>query len=391
MSQFFIRITLVALLAITVESFGNSTAKLVDSASGTEVYLDAVTPPFLYHWTKFSHLAQIAHNKKRGDHFTRFSGGIRHAAVSIYWPSLVELESGVLFTWTHPVTGMKGGPSENYGSALVKLKIDTVNSRTLRIVEKWNQKTPPSESRFPNLDLSKFDIIIREAKGLKEVMLLNPKVILGFTADPNLLRPELSRELKNLKDSNFEYAESDIHLDRFADHDPNRKEFRDYAMANIADLLETGREFVPAFFLIDLDGRPTASWEDLQETKRRIEIKEFPLRIPQMKFDAQFRLRYNEYLGNDLAKEILWNVYETKGRKGPFEKLFATLEDYHFQDLANKIKPAEAMALREKIFNSPVPDQMNFDLALDFIQRVASQMRTADSSGAISCRSTVVK
>lgn len=189
----------------------------MDGTTGTEVHLNAVAPRYLYHWTKYSALADMARGKKLGDQLSNFRHGVKHSAISIYWPSLIQSEKGALFTWKHPVAGIKGGRDENYGPALLKLEIDVLRARTVRLVEKWNQQKGPSESPFPGLDLSQFDIIFRDSAGdgTKEILVLNPEIILGFTADPALLKIELERELKNLKDSKFEYLREEIHFDGF--------------------------------------------------------------------------------------------------------------------------------------------------------------------------------
>jgi hypothetical protein len=90
--------------------------------------------------------------------------------------------------------------------------------------------------------------------GTKEIMILNPQIIRGFTADPDILRIELNRELKNLRDPKFEYSDTEIHFDKFRANATDRRHFRDYAIGIIKDLIENGRKYIPSFFLRDLSG-----------------------------------------------------------------------------------------------------------------------------------------
>lgn len=159
--------------------------------------------------------------------------------------------------------------------------------------------------------------------------------------------------------------------------------YRDYAIATLSDLLENGRSYIPSFFLRDLNGRQTAKAELLSATESRIEAKEYPTKIPKLRAEVERRLRYAEYTGVDLAREILWSLYEKESQKPFFESLRLLVENYSFQDHTLKMPTTTATTARTKIFKNGESYNIKYDLAMATLRDLVVDFKaTFQKSGA---------
>jgi len=156
-------------------------------------------PRYLFHWTNRAQLEALSACGSAG---------------SLPFP---------LYCWSHPVTGMAAQPHEIYSDVgpekarLLILEIDNSNIRAGRFSIRGMGRGP-----VPGL-LKKYydhDIVFheREAPGYNEVctywrewIIMKPKAVLNFTADPSPLKSFLRREIARLENPSYEYAEPLLH------------------------------------------------------------------------------------------------------------------------------------------------------------------------------------
>jgi hypothetical protein len=237
-------------------AFGQSTSNIVvDKNTGSWIRYGAKAPLFLYHWTSPENLGAIAGQKKMSDSIGPFNRKGSGATVLMYWPQLYSAikENGLLFAWHDPVTGMKGGNMENYGTVILKLQVDTKNARVLELhsTEDFDSFMRADKNFSGNIDLSDVDIVYHQKGALKEWIVINPRVVIGFTADPNELRDEIQTGLKRLQNPNFLYNANDIHLVNFKEeskHSSVKELYLDYALRVLSEL-PLKRDVIPHYFL----------------------------------------------------------------------------------------------------------------------------------------------
>lgn len=199
-------------------------------------------PQFLYHWTSYENLAKIASDKAPKDSWdTYLSKG-----ANLFTKNYGGAENQ-LFAWTNPITGMMASNSEKYGDALVQFKIKTDSARVLVIDTK--------KTKTKTFDFSKFDLVLYKNAKYQEWIILNPKVVDTFTADPEVLKEQLKDWIEKLEDDSFKFSDEELHSKVFNDRDPGKRaQARAYAKVVVNDFL-TNRSLVPSYFLRAKNGQ----------------------------------------------------------------------------------------------------------------------------------------
>lgn len=221
----------------------------ITDPSGTVVVLGVDPPRYVYHWVDYETLAKIAKDKKFSDPWDRFAD-LHRSSFYQFWSRLNSQRTEGLFAWTHPVLGMKGGRSENYGEALVRLELDVEKIKAMQV------KTADKPYDFSSpLDVSDVDLVMHDKNGLfKEWVILNPEVIKNFTADVDVLMPILKKELKRLKDPSQRYSPDEVHFSDFKAK--GFEDHRSYAIHILTNLIESNRDAIPSYFRRDTNGNP---------------------------------------------------------------------------------------------------------------------------------------
>jgi hypothetical protein len=178
-------------------------------------------PTRLYHWTKPQSLRSLAPDF--GSDLIHLKTIHPDSPLAKYYPALASAPG--LFTWSDPVTGFGASITQPYGRAdrdtgdparLLALEINPEKVRAIEIHSRSEYMGAKGPLNKPELDLKSVDLIkhvsYRGGKVfLQEWIIVNPGVVEGFTADPELLRPLLSQELIYLRDPTFLFDEAVIH------------------------------------------------------------------------------------------------------------------------------------------------------------------------------------
>jgi len=118
-----------------------------------------------------------------------------------------------LFVWPHPVTGMATGPKEIYGTVpiLIEMTSEPVRVLELRTDEHYLFEDAFNIERVDLIHHSHFEIEMKKAhwwswkKTPHEVLqweewiIVNPKVVTQFTADPKYIKDRIRYQLEKLK------------------------------------------------------------------------------------------------------------------------------------------------------------------------------------------------
>jgi hypothetical protein len=272
---------------------------LLDNEVAT-IYETEEIPRYVYHWTFPRFLQRIADKSPDAQSWPDFTE-IKNSIFARNWPQFVTANNSFtdrgLFTWVNSVTGAFGfaGPSESYGQSLIRFELNDLKIRGLVIVNRKFALSPLMEGiDLPRINVSDYNLIYFENPRFKEWILRDPKTIKNLTADPEVLRPELSRQLKNLKDSNYQFPEDQIHGNRFKEAWTDRVKKsseipnpRVYMVNLVESLLLYGRSIIPHFFLRDVQGQ----FLSLPDTDEKSIVEK-----------AQKQRAYNEVLADLKAK-----------------------------------------------------------------------------------------
>ena len=178
-------------------------------------------PSLLFHWTNPKGL--IGMTPEVGSKLLHLKTINDQMALTKAYPALINLPG--LFTWMNPITAIGASTSQFYATSdrttgyparlvVMRLKSDA------RAIELQSQsgiggsKSPLNEleSISSTVDLIKHVCKTSEGKiYLQEWIILNPKVIETYSADPVALNPILTEELRKLRDTNFLYTDSELH------------------------------------------------------------------------------------------------------------------------------------------------------------------------------------
>lgn len=274
-------------------SFALAEVTFVDPQTGAEAIYGGIAPKALYHWTTQATLAEIANEKNFSEPWSIYKPkGL--SKVYSYWNQVtdkVKTDRGALFAWIHPLLGMRGGLTEIYGDTLVKLDIDVENSRVLRLYSKGltSERAILQQGVFDgSLDLSKVDLIFHTDGTIKEWIIVNPKIVTNFTADPKVIRKDILKALDELNDPTKKYSAEEIHYLDFKSPENAKFNTKEYAETVALNFLKNSRKFIPSYFLRDENGNYTGTkWRSglqiqtyLNLRKQRFQNKVYALSEP---------------------------------------------------------------------------------------------------------------
>ena len=157
-------------------------------------------PPNLFHWLSRDVLDKMANQVWLSPDPLRLPMRNMHPADAIL-KNVKGLEgTSALFTWSNPVTGMAASPYEVYGDRAILIRMPPHPVRVLEL------ETDDAKGAVPTVDPSQFDVVHhvrRDAKSQKviweEWIITNPAAVESWTADPNIIRPLVQKEVKRIE------------------------------------------------------------------------------------------------------------------------------------------------------------------------------------------------
>lgn len=177
--------------------------------AGINGFYRDVLPKYFYHWIDVDSLSQKWRLKALKE-----TGEIPLPNMKpefLIADAIPELAGkGGLFVWHHPVSGMGTGPSEMYGNSVIMLETQRQPARILDV------STSPGETISKLTNLRNADVLrhtrVRDGVVLwEEWIILKPKVITQFTADPKIIKPRMRVQYNNLVNGG-EIAERWLHF-----------------------------------------------------------------------------------------------------------------------------------------------------------------------------------
>ncbi len=337
-----------------------------DPAIGATVKtFDGQPPIYIYHWTSPETLLQIVKSGYKGGPWPGFKkiGG----KLGQYFPQLKN--SSGLFGWTNPETATRGGTDELYGEVLVRFKINQSAARTLFVqAKKMNERYqgPGFKGEIP---ASNYDLIFH-ASTMLEWVIMNPKVVDSFTADPEVLRPTLESALKNLKDPNYQFK--DYHFDPlYTPWSPDKGPFeagtseRNYPIYRIERYLEKGASVIPLEFL----GKGASDFTSLQKNIKNFRVEEFKTFLQDTYAKSPVRsptpIEVLELFGGRLAidaiehsksENVRWDQNSYRSWLWEFQKSVQTQNHVNPEAVA-KLDPEKLRQIFDQLldFKKPIP------------------------------------
>lgn len=109
-----------------------------------------------------------------------------------------------LFVWTHPVTGLGTDPTEIYGDVPIQIKTKPEPARVLTVITADGHLLPIAKATLDQVDAIHHYRMEQLEDGQwvrlwEEWILLNPKAVERFSADPRDIKPILSRSIKKIE------------------------------------------------------------------------------------------------------------------------------------------------------------------------------------------------
>jgi len=207
----------------------------ISDASGARV-TDYPAPKFLYHWATSRSLSE--QNVSQGE-WISFKPTYASEAM-FQWRDFFPDKLAVLYTWNNPIAGMAALAGSEYGDCLVQIELDP-DAKVLHVkdgigVKKFSPGVP--------FNPREYDVLFREGPRFNEWIILNPRAIRSFTADPDRLGPVVESELQKISDG--EWSQSDLHCSHF---DPRIPEHFAFAAKIARNFLTMPRSHIPSKFL----------------------------------------------------------------------------------------------------------------------------------------------
>lgn len=317
-------------------------------------------PKTLYHWTTFERLVDIAAGKTWQDPWDSYPTRRKSKFQDRYRGS----GSNHLFAWSDPLTGMLGQSNEKYGDALVQLQINVPHSRVLFI--------DTAKTKKRHFDFSEIDLVYYRNGKYQEWIILNPKVVTSFTADPDVIAPSLAPWLKRIRDPNFRVDIETAHSAAFAES-PN---LHRYAETVISDFL-SHRELVPSYFLRDRIGQGTFSrW--IESNRLRPAIKSW--RNDPLTDESYFR--NNQYFSRVRHYD---HRYEADG-------IQLTARDI-LEELKYRLNVASRFSMEEELSNAMtiIERSLPQEMGQAQLTKAAKDLRNQWVRGEVSSRSLLVR
>ncbi len=205
-----------------VVSLAFSSALLAKEQLQEFILKETAPPATLYHWTARYRLPQL----REVDFVPPGRGRFR----SVLYAAGADSKQHMLYTFTNPVLSTMMSPQEKYSQeALVKLDIDVEKARAVQVVHHWGLGKRPTKEKV--IDLTGVDLVEHAFKmegtsfsfdaayrayaakqGInlaghvpvfREWVILNPKAIKRYTADPEVLVPFLKSEIASLESTEY--------------------------------------------------------------------------------------------------------------------------------------------------------------------------------------------
>lgn len=212
----FLLILMISMLVRVLPATASEISELVEHSRPGQIQEIDFYPEKLYHWKSAEGLKKLmAIFNSDQSKFPLRPRGSENALVGISFPNLRELP--VFFAWSNPVTGMGSGSGLDYiyGDRVIELRMRKGLKVLLIVSESF--KFESDFNKFNEYDLvlhvCKYQLPRdgRYVEVYKEWIIVNPKSVLSFTGDQNLLRPVIAPWLEKLNDPNFEFNEEDLH------------------------------------------------------------------------------------------------------------------------------------------------------------------------------------
>lgn len=171
-------------------------------------------PRYLFHWTTRAKLEGLC-SAAAGSDVLRFRamnpGHVLAAEESPFHGRRA------LFAWSHPITGMAADGAEIYcgtnpcEARLLLLEMRSNLSLGLCSYSYETGRLVCSPERPIRRDLYFSTRDYEDGSKANEWVVLNPKAIANFTADPAVMKPFFKRELEKLRDASFQYPVETSH------------------------------------------------------------------------------------------------------------------------------------------------------------------------------------
>ncbi|MGE4133679.1 MAG: hypothetical protein AB7F86_18725 [Bdellovibrionales bacterium] len=164
-----------------------------------------IPPDRLYRWSSLKaheHLQKFLAGPRNGEFHSPHGIGLARQ-----FPQLKR--SNGLHAWSHPVSGIKGGGFENYGDRLMILSIRP-GAKAIRI-EKRVQDDLKEVLISDDIDLSGVDLVLLERRGIREWIILNPRVIESIDFSEDTIKPFAKEWLTKIRNAKFRIENREIH------------------------------------------------------------------------------------------------------------------------------------------------------------------------------------
>lgn len=159
-------------------------------------------PQYLFHW-RFKNTSSALFKKIKSKY-----------GIVQQWPDLNLQDKEALFTWSHPIGGMKypennefyAGPTKTQDFELIVLKTDP-NSKVLNLASIYKRNEPLTSA---SISLDHYDFIFHQVYNqdgslrYREWLVLNPQKILSAISDPRNYPDSVLSELNIALKPNYE-------------------------------------------------------------------------------------------------------------------------------------------------------------------------------------------
>jgi len=160
-----------------------------------------------------------------------------------------------LFLWSHPFTGMGAGKGEWYARpgnggrepARVLMLEPMKDSVTAVLISQMGKEPIQGGTDLSGIDFV-YHVVLDQGGNefIKEWVLLNPEKVRSFTADPEIIKPILKKELDKMSDPLFRFSNSDLHvIDSYMNSQEGRRAIKDTAES----YLNASSDNIPKAFL----------------------------------------------------------------------------------------------------------------------------------------------
>lgn len=345
-------------------------------------------PEYFYIWMTPENLLNIANKSTPNKAWPGFYKLNQEGQVFLKnWPSFKNSRRGGIYAWTNP-SAMMSWPGEYYGEVLVRFKIDNLNLSAVKVSNYTRAADTHPDIERQLGDVNNIDLAYHETRGIKEWILLNPDMITEVTADPEVLREEIEKTMRKLRDSSYKFSGDEVHATDFREPFEDRTNRlnspgeRNHAYFRLERFLKHGRNIVPDRFLSKKLGRTQT---ELMREVRKFRTAEQQIYVKEVIQEQPINLKMYDVrthasnLGETVAVKLAVEYYANDIDN----TLHETLSD--FLNLASKLNE---LIWNAKLFSQSIYDQIDPDLidklhqgelsVVKFLRIVSTKMNDRD-------------